>query len=78
MSSISNRVTKLEHARGDDDFNRYLRSLTDEELEQVIAEHDAKLRSQLEAEGIDTSGIPLGSLMELAAFFPADPVEKQS
>ena len=55
MPALRSRISKLENHFGADDIDRWLRSLTDEELEAALAEVHLELRRRLEAFGEDAA-----------------------
>lgn len=55
MRSVETRIDKLESCFGADDKERYLRSLSDEELEAQIAELTKQLAAVLAQRGVDAS-----------------------
>lgn len=57
MTALTNRITKLEAAHGKDGMERWLNTLTDEQLESRIAELDQSLRASPATEGIDCTGM---------------------
>ena len=61
--AITARIDKLEKSRGGDETERWLRSLTDEQLEAEIARCDAKCREVLSAHGVDPSGMSTDALV---------------
>ena len=52
MNALATRLSKLENSLGDDDTDRRIRSLTDEELQVEIQALYAKARLCLEGRGV--------------------------
>ena len=65
MPGIANRIAKLE-ARYGSDMDRFLRSLTEEELTSRLAEATANIRTCLMSAGIDCSSIDDERVCEIA------------
>ena len=72
MTALINRITKLEAAHGKDDMDRWLNSLTDEQLEGRITELDQSLRSSLAAEGIECAGMTSDEVCAIVSEFEAN------
>lgn len=61
--TLQTRIAKLENARGKDDFERWVRTLTDEQLEAEIAKLDIRLRQHLEQHGVECTDMPIKDVM---------------
>ena len=72
MTALTNRITKLEAAHGKDDMERWLNSLSDEELDARIEELDQSLRTSLTAEGIDCTAMNSKEVCAIVAEFEAN------
>lgn len=72
MTALTNRITKLEAAHGKDEMERWLNSLSDEELDARIQELDQSLRNGLAAEGIDCTGMTSKEVCAIVAEFEAN------
>lgn len=72
MTALMNRVTKLEAAHGKDDMERWLNTLTDEQLEARITELDQSLRASLAAEGIDCASMTPDEVCAIVGEFEAN------
>jgi hypothetical protein len=55
--TLSTRIEKLERRQGPDEETRWLRSLSDEELEAQLAELYRQIRMDLAGRGIDCAGL---------------------
>lgn len=62
--SIRARVERLEQRGGEDETSRWLRSLTDEELEAEIERVHGQCRIVLTDCGIDCTNLPMERLIE--------------
>jgi hypothetical protein len=63
MRGLASRVDRLEMRRGADGTERWLRSLSDEQLAAEIARCDAKCREVLSAHGVDPSDMSTDDLL---------------
>lgn len=63
MRGLASRVDRLEMRRGADSTERWLRSLSEEQLAAEIARCDAKCRKVLSAHGVDPSGMSTEDLV---------------
>lgn len=72
MTALTNRITKLEAVHGKDDMERWLNSLSDEELGARIEELDQSLRTSLTAEGIDCTGMSSKEVCAVVGEFEAN------
>ena len=59
MTHLQTRISKLEGQLGANDRERWLRSLTDEQLEARIAELDNECRALLTAQGVACDDMPI-------------------
>lgn len=59
MSPLAKRIDRLEGTLGADDTDRWLRTLTDEELEAEIERLGVKARQYLEAMGVPCADIEI-------------------
>lgn len=57
------RVQRLEQRKGEDETDRRLRSLSDEELDEEIARVDAQCRVFLARCGIECVGMPIDQVI---------------
>lgn len=64
MSTLANRLTKIEKSLGDDDMDRWIKSLTDEELEAEIAALGAKARHDLELRGVPSADMDIKDVLD--------------
>lgn len=63
MRGLASRVDRLEMRRGANGDERWLRSLSDEQLAAEIKRCDAKCRDVLSAHGVDPSGLSTDELV---------------
>jgi hypothetical protein len=56
-SNLASRVNRLEDKLGADDMERYVRSLSDDELGAQIAMLEVRIYAMADAAGIDRSGM---------------------
>ncbi len=64
MGALATRLTKLEDSLGDDDVDRWIRSLTDEELKAEIAALDARARQCLEVRGVPCADMDIKDVLD--------------
>lgn len=65
MTSLRSRLDRIER-HGGDAMQRYIASLSEEELEARCGELSARLRADLEAGGHDCTGLDNNALVALA------------
>jgi hypothetical protein len=70
--SILGRLAKPEKRAGADDIERWLNTLSDEDLEVRIAELDKSLRANLGAEGLDCAGMSSKDVCAVVGEFEAN------
>ncbi len=69
MRGLASRVDRLEMRRGADGTERWLRSLSDEQLAAEIARLDEKARHCLEERGVRCADMPITDVLaRLEAF----------
>lgn len=66
VATIKQRVSKLEGHLGATEFDRWLKTASDEQLEARIAEVHAEIRRRLEEIGIACAGLSSRELLALA------------
>ena len=59
------RVTKLEGRMGKDDLDRWVRCLSDEELEGRLVEYNKRIRGCLTTAGVACQGLDTKALLAL-------------
>jgi hypothetical protein len=64
MTTLATRLGKLESKLGGDDMERYLRSLSDEELEARIREIHGRLRAMLTSHGQECGSMPIQEVVD--------------
>lgn len=72
MLTTRRRVERLEQMRGGDEFHRWLKNATEEELDARILELDQSLRAALLAEGVDCTGLSSEEVCAIVGEFEAN------
>ena len=71
MVTIATRIAKLEAKHGSD-MDRWVNSLSDQQLEARISDLTVRIRASLTASGVDCSGLSDEEVCELAALHDGD------
>ena len=69
MTPLARRLTKLEGSLGYDDRDRWIKSLSDEELDAEIAALDSKARHCLEIRGVACADRDIKDVLDRLAEF---------
>lgn len=65
-TSLNARLARIEHERGSDPLDRWLRSLSDEELDAEIVRVTDEIRGELKARGIACGNAGTDELIHMA------------
>jgi len=70
--TLGSRIAKLEGSLGATDMDRWARSLSDEELDQALADIHLELRQRLAAAGVECADMAIEEVLRVLATFEGE------